>query len=318
MIQPPDHFESGQGSPSVTTSFFEKVARRWDRSLFLCVGLDSSVNRLPASLQHLPPEEGLFEFNRQIIEATAEYAATFKPNVAFYEQSGPAGLIALKRTCDWLHQHYPELTILMDAKRGDLASTNEGYAAAFFDYYQADAITVQPYLGGGALAPFLDRADRGVFVLCRTSNPDSAEFQSLPLASDGGPLYLHVARTAAGPDWNRNSNVGLVAGATHPVELAQIRAAAPNLPLLIPGVGTQGGELGAVLANGLDAKGAGILVNASRSIIYASSGPDWVEAARQEAARLAEAMAAGQTEVMNSRQLSERKGKTGDSNYGNT
>ncbi len=302
MTQPP-LFESGKGSsPSSATSaetFGQKLARRWDRSLFLCVGLDGSVEKLPALFAGQPPEEALFEFNRQIIEATAEYAAAFKPNIAFYEQSGPPGLVALKRTCDWLRSRHAEIPILMDAKRGDLASTNEAYAAAFFNYYQADALTVQPYMGAGALAPFLDRADKGVFVLCRTSNPDAAQIQGLEVV--GEPLYLTVARLAAGPEWNRNGNVGLVAGATFPAELGRIRATAPDLPLLIPGVGAQGGELGPVLEYGLDAKGVGVLINASRSIIYASSGPDFATAARQEAARLAQAMREGQAQIMKRR-----------------
>lgn len=259
---------------------------------------------MPAPLAGQPPEEALFEFNRQIIEATAEYAAAYKPNIAFYEQSGPPGLVALKRTCDWLQSRYPEIPILIDAKRGDLASTNEGYATAFFDYYGADAITAQPYLGAGALAPFLDRADKGVFVLCRTSNPDSAEIQGLLVGDSQGqnePLFIRIARLAAGPEWNRNRNVGLVAGATHPVELGQIRQIAPDLPLLIPGVGAQGGELSLVLQNGLDAQGQGVLINASRSIIYASKGADFAEAARREADSLAKAMRQGQAQVMNGR-----------------
>ncbi len=306
MTQPPNDIKSGEGSrpgtETITETFSQKLARCWARSLFLCVGLDSSLEKLPQTFAGLPTEDALYEFNRQIIEATAEFAACYKPNIAFYEQSGPPGLVALKRTCDWLRERHPQIPLLIDAKRGDLASTNEGYAAAFFNYYLADALTVQPYLGGGALAPFLDRADKGVFVLCRTSNPDSAEFQKLPLTPDNEPLFLKVARTAAGPDWNRNGNVGLVAGATHPVELGQIRQAAPDLPLLIPGIGTQGGELSAVLENGLDRHGAGILVNASRTIIYASSGPDFAEKARQEAARLAQAMTEGQQRIMNNRQ----------------
>ena len=295
-------FKSGESSqPDSDSTFLQKIAHRWKDGFFLCVGLDGSYDKLPQSFQSQLVEDALFEFNRAIIEATAEYAACFKPNIAFYEQSGPPGLIALKRTCDWLHDHYPDLPVLIDAKRGDLASTNESYAVALFDYYRADAVTVQPYLGIGALAPFVERADRGVFVLCRTSNPDSAELQSLPVGTNGEPLYLHVARAAAGPVWNRHRNLGLVAGATHPVELGQIRRAAPDLPLLIPGVGAQGGELLAVLENGLDERGAGILVNASRAIIYASAGDDFAQAARLEAARLSQAMQQGRQQVMNSR-----------------
>ncbi len=301
--------QSGKGSnPSAglhAETFSQKVRRRWDRSLFLCVGLDISVDKLPASLATLPVEDSLFEFNRQIIEATAEYSAVFKPNVAFYEQSGPPGLVALKRTCDWLRSRFPEIPILLDAKRGDLASTNEGYAAAFFDYYGGDALTAQPYLGSGALAPFLDRPEKGVFVLCRTSNPDSAQLQGLTVAASGDfqaePLFHRVARLASSPVWNYNMNVGLVAGATFPAELGQIRQIAPTLPLLIPGIGAQGGELGQVLENGLDQQGAGVLINASRSIIYASKGQDFAEAAHREAAALAQSMREGRDRVMTAR-----------------
>lgn len=301
--------QSGKGSnPSAglhAETFSQKVRRRWDRGLFLCVGLDISADKLPASLADRPVEDSLFEFNRQIIEATAEFAAVFKPNVAFYEQSGPPGLVALKRTCDWLHSFSPELPILLDGKRGDLANTNEGYAAAFFDYYGGDALTVQPYMGSSALAPFLDRPERGVFVLCRTSNPESALIQGLTVAASGNfqeePLYQRVARLAAGPEWNYNGNVGLVTGATYPAELGLIRQIAPTLPLLIPGIGAQGGELGQVLENGLDAQGAGVLINASRSIIYASKGEDFAEAAGREAATLAQTMTEIRDRVMAAR-----------------
>ncbi|MDB5082333.1 MAG: Orotidine 5-phosphate decarboxylase [Chloroflexi bacterium] len=308
MNRPPIN-QSGKGSNpspgSHSESFSQKVRRRWDRGLFLCVGLDISADKLPASLAGLPVEDSLFEFNRQIIEATAEFAAVYKPNVAFYEQSGPPGMIALKRTCDWLKSRFPELPILLDAKRGDLASTNEGYAAAFFDYYGGDAITAQPYLGAGALAPFLDRPEKGVFVLCRTSNPDSAQIQGITAAASGNfqeePLYQRVARLAAGPEWNYNGNIGLVAGATFPSELGLIRQIAPALPLLIPGIGAQGGELGQVLENGLDNQGAGVLINASRSIIYASKGANFAEAAGREAASLAQSMREGRDRVMTGR-----------------
>lgn len=296
---------SNPGDARLAESFSQKVQRRWDRSLFLCVGLDGTADKLPPSLAGLPLKDGLFEFNCQIVEATAEFAAVYKPNIAFYEQSGPPGLAALKRTCEWLKHHHPEIPILLDAKRGDLASTNESYAAAFFNYYEVDAVTVQPYMGAGALAPFLDRPEKSVFVLCRTSNPDSAQIQGLTVAATGvypaEPLYHRVARLAAGPEWNYNRNVGLVAGATFPAELREIRGLAPELPLLIPGIGAQGGDLNSALENGLDERGAGVLINASRSIIYASKGDDFALAARREAAALAQAMREGQERVMAAR-----------------
>jgi len=267
----------------------EKLANRWHESLFLCVGLDAEYTRLPATLVAKFPavEDGLFEFNRRIIVATARWVCAYKPNLAFYEQSGPAGLIALKRTCDFLHENYPDIPLILDAKRGDIASTNQGYAAAFFDYYRADAVTVQPYLGRESLLPFLKRAEKHIFVLCRTSNPGGAELQNLRIAPEGEPLYLKLAKLAQN-EWNLKENVGLVAGATFPAELAAIREAAPDLPLLVPGVGAQGGDLAAVLQGGLDRYRSGLIINSSRGIIYASNQADFAEAAGQATEKLAQ------------------------------
>jgi len=296
---------SNPGDAELAETFSQKVQRRWDRSLFLCVGLDGSADKLPSSLAGQPVEDGLFEFNRQIIEATAEFAAIYKPNIAFYEQSGPPGLVALKRTCDWLKSRHPEIPILLDAKRGDLANTNESYAAAFFNYYEVDAVTVQPYMGAGPLAPFLSHPEKGIFVLCHTSNPDSASFQGQVVAATdeypAEPLYHRVARLAAGPEWNYNGNVGLVTGATFPAELGEIRSLAPQLPFLIPGIGAQGGDLEQSMANGLDERGGGVLVNASRSIIFASKGADFAEVAGREAGKLAQEMREVWEKVMTAR-----------------
>lgn len=265
----------------------EKLADRWQESLFLCVGLDGEYEQLPASLisKYGAVEDALFEFNRQIIAATARWVCAYKPNLAFYEQSGPRGMMALKRTSDFLRENYPDIAIIMDAKRGDIASTNRGYAASFFDYYGADALTVQPYLGREALLPFLERTEKLIFVLCRTSNPGAKEIQNLQV--EGEPLYLRIARSAQ-DDWNRESNIGLVAGATYPEELAKIREAAPDLPLLIPGIGAQGGDLATVLKNGLDRHRSGVVISSSRSIIYASKEADFAEAAGQAAEKMAQ------------------------------
>jgi orotidine-5'-phosphate decarboxylase len=294
-------------APSNPTTFNEMLAQAWRRELFLCVGLDSDFSALPPTLTKRYPnvEDAIFEFNRQIIDATAAFVCAFKPNLAFYEQSGPPGMVALKRTCDYIRkQPGSAIPIILDAKRGDIASTNKGYAASFFDYYQADAVTVQPYLGREALEPFLERADKGVIVLCRTSNSGSAEIQNLlisplgngpagapshqPLQSDvTEALYLKVARLAASA-WNYNRNVSLVAGATYPAELKLIRQTAPNLPLLVPGIGAQGGDISTVMQNGLNAEQQGLIISSSRSIIFASNGPDFAAAAHQEAKKLAE------------------------------
>ncbi|MEI6045780.1 MAG: orotidine-5'-phosphate decarboxylase [Chloroflexota bacterium] len=262
------------------------MANRWQDGLFLCVGLDSDYEQLPTHLHSAFPnvQDSLFEFNRQIIVATARWVSAFKPNLAFYEQSGLPGLMALKRTCDFLKKNYPDIPIILDAKRGDIGNTNRGYATSFFDYYGADAVTVQPYLGREALVPFLSHSDKHIFVLCRTSNPGGAEIQKLLV--EGEPLYLKIARLVQ-DDWNRLDNVGLVAGATYPEEIAAIRAVAPDLPLLIPGVGSQGGDLVSALKNGLDRHGGGVIINSSRSIIYASEGEDFAEAAGKEAEKVA-------------------------------
>ena len=192
---------------------------------------------------------------------------------------GPAGIEALAQLMV-LPRH--NLWIL-DAKRGDIGNTASAYASAAFDQFNADAITVNPYLGGDALAPFLERPERGAFVLCRTSNPGSRDIQELPLA-DGRPLYMAVA-TMAQHDWNTQRNAGLVVGATQPAALAEIRQLCPDLPLLLPGIGAQGGDLAQALHAGLDAHRAGLLINTSRSVLYASAGTDFAQAARAEALR---------------------------------
>ena len=288
------------------TSFMAKLEQRWRDGLLLCVGLDSDYAALPANLKASYPklEEAVFEFNRQIIDATAEFVCAFKPNLAFYEQYGLPGLAALQRTCTYVRERYNTIPLILDAKRGDIASTNKGYAISLFDYYRADAVTVQPYLGREALEPFLERADKGVLVLCRTSNPGSAELQNLLISNLGNgpagapshlplqadvtePLYLKVARMAAS-SWNSNRNIGLVAGATYPAELRLIRQAAPDVPLLVPGIGAQGGDLAGVLRYGLNSERQGLIISASRSIIFASDGPDFATAARLEAQKLAQ------------------------------
>jgi orotidine-5'-phosphate decarboxylase len=283
-VTTPKNLNFPVGLEAGARSFSQLLKQRWHDGLFLCVGLDPEYALLPAFLQTGEIEEAIFEFNRQIIDVTAEYVCAFKPNLAFFEQSGPPGLMALKRTCDYLRQRFPEVPIILDAKRGDIASTNKGYVASLFDYYMGDAVTVQPYLGGEALSPFLERAEKGVFVLCRTSNPGSAELQELSVG--GLPLYLKVAELAA-ENWNKNGNVGLVAGATYPEELKKIRQYAPDLPLLVPGIGAQGGDLEAVLAYGRDSAGTGLIISSSRSIIYAGKDENFAEAAHEAAQKLA-------------------------------
>jgi orotidine-5'-phosphate decarboxylase len=251
------------------------------RGSLLCVGLDPEPERLPGSLRALPPGEAVVAFNRALVEATAELVVAYKPNLAFYEALGPAGLEALQRTLALIP---PEVLTIGDAKRGDVPHTMRLYARALFDVYGFDAVTASPYLGVDALGPLAARADRGVFVLCRTSNPGAAEIAGLDVA--GRPLYVRVAERVQA--WNENGNLGLVVGATAPQELTAVRATCPRLPVLLPGVGPQGGDLEEALAAGLDAERGGLLVVAARQVLYASSGSDFPAAARRVAAGLRE------------------------------
>ena len=243
---------------------------------FLCVGLDPHPSLLP--------EKDVAVFNRAIIEATADVVCCYKPNLAFYEAMGPQGLEVLLRTVEAVPSHIP---VIADAKRSDIASTAEAYARALFDVYGFDAATVNPYLGTDSLAPFLERADKGVFVLCRTSNPGGADLQGLTVTSDGTsrPLYEAVAELAR-DRWNERGNVGLVVGATFPEELGRIRQLCPRLPFLLPGVGAQGAEVAATVRNALDEDGGGLIINSSRQILYASSERDYAQAARRAAEAL--------------------------------
>jgi orotidine-5'-phosphate decarboxylase len=268
-------------------NFSEILKQQWQRELFLCVGLDSDFKKLPEEFRRLPVAEGLFQFNRAIVEATAEYCAAFKPNSAFYEGYGLDGFEALIKTNAFIREKYPNHLIILDAKRADIGNTNLGYVKAAFEVLQAHSITVHPYLGREALAPFLEDRNHGVFVLCHTSNPGAGEFQELKINKQD--LYKIVAAKVH-QEWNVNLNCGLVVGATYPEQLGEVRKLAPSLPLLIPGIGAQGGDLERTVINGLDPNGTGIIINASRSIIYASSGSDFSTAAAREAKLLNESI----------------------------
>ena len=233
----------------------------------LCVGLDPDPARIPQGVSTL-------DFLLRVVEATADLVCCYKPNAAFFEAEGPAGVGVLQELIRRIPDDVP---VLLDAKRGDVGHTAEAYARAVFDALGADAVTLNPYLGGDAVTPFLRYEDRHSFVLCRTSNPDAGDLQDLPSDESGTPLYLRVAELAN--DWNTRGNVGLVVAATYPEEAARIRARCPDLLFLLPGVGAQEGALGAAVRASLDAAGGGILVNASRSVLYADSP-------REEAERL--------------------------------
>lgn len=251
----------------------------------IVVGLDTDPARLPESLAPgAAPAARVVEFNRRIVEATADLACAYKPNSAFYEALGGEGFGALKETVAAIRDAAPDAAVILDAKRADIGSTNTGYVTAAFDQLGADAVTVHPYLGGEALAPFLERAEKLIFVLARTSNPGAGELQDL--VADGAPLYRHVARAVAG-GWNAAGNCGLVVGATYPAEMGAIREDIPTeMPILIPGVGAQGGDVVAVVAANRDAGSDAFLIAASRSILYASSGEDFAEAAGEAARAL--------------------------------
>ena len=225
----------------------------------------------------------ILSFNRKIIDATKDVVCAYKPNTAFYEKYGIPGLSALYETIAYIHEVAPDVPVILDAKRADIGNTNADYAEAAFEYLRADAITVHPYLGAEALAPFLDRANKGIIVLCRTSNPGAGEFQDLPV--NGEPLYRFVAHRVSS-EWNKNGNCALVVGATYPDELREVRGLVGDMPILIPGIGTQGGDLEKTVSAGKDSRGKGMIVNSSRGIIFASPGDDFADAARHETVKL--------------------------------
>ncbi|HBF38918.1 MAG TPA: orotidine-5'-phosphate decarboxylase [Firmicutes bacterium] len=268
-------------------NFYQLLESRWRQGHFISVGLDSDYAKLPECIKTSSITETIFNFNKTIIEATAEYCCVFKPNSAFYEGYGLEGLKALMETNRYIREHYPEIPIILDAKRADIGNTNSGYVKAAFDIYLAHAITVHPYLGQEALKPFLENKEWGVLVLCHTSNPGAGEFQEL---KSGGQEIYKIVASQVSQVWNENQNCGLVVGATYPAQLAEVRRIAPDLPLLIPGIGAQGGDLAQTVNLGLNSRGNGIIINSSRNIIYASGDSDFGEAAKKEASKLDQAI----------------------------
>ena len=257
--------------------FIAGLKNRWrEHHTLLCVGLDPEPARFPAHLRG--SDDAVFEFCRAIVDATADLVCAFKPQIAHF--AALAAEEALQRLIAHIHATHPGVPVILDGKRGDIGSTAQHYASEAFDRYRADAVTVNPYLGRDSVQPFLDRADRGVVVLCRTSNPGSAEFQALDVG--GRPLYQHVAQRVA-DDWNGNDNCMLVVGATWPGELAGVRAIVGDMPLLVPGIGAQGGDVEAVMKHGATAAGDGLVISSSRAILYAGGDTDFASAARQAA-----------------------------------
>jgi orotidine-5'-phosphate decarboxylase len=255
-------------------TFIDKLRQAWQRNdSLVCVGLDPEPAKFPAHLRDRP--DAIFEFCRAIVDATADLVCCFKPQIAHFAAHRAEG--ALERLIAHIHSAHPGVPVILDAKRGDIGSTAAFYADEAFQRYGADAVTVNPYLGRDALEPFLSRADKGVVILCRTSNAGARDLQDLDVG--GKKLYQHVARTVAN-EWNANGNCMLVVGATYPGELADVRASVGDMPLLVPGVGAQGGDVEAVVRHGATKDGTGLVISSSRAILYASAGADFADAAR--------------------------------------
>ncbi len=263
------------------TSFINKLSGAWAaHNSLLCVGLDPDMARLPAHLQWQP--DAIYRFCKDIIDATADLACAFKPQIAYF--SALRAEDQLEAICAYLREQYPHIPVILDAKRGDIGATAEQYAREAFERYGADAVTVNPYMGFDSIAPYLEWQDRGTIILCRTSNPGGSDLQFLTV--DGQPLYQHVARMVA-EKWNTNGQCALVVGATFPKELAEVRQMIGNMPLLVPGIGAQGGDIHATVNAGKTAQGTGMMINSSRAILYAtpdeSAGEDFAQAARRVA-----------------------------------
>lgn len=262
----------------------DKYNSRADKvNSLVCVGLDSEYEKIPANFKE--KEFPQFEFNKWIIDQTAQFAAAFKPNAAFYEARGEQGCHELKLTIDYIKEHHGDIFTVLDAKRADIGNTNNGYVKAVFDDLGFDAITLHPYLGKEALKPFLDRADKVSIILCRTSNPGAKEFQDLNVVQASGlpakPIWQIVAEHVH-EEWNYNHNCMIVVGATYPEEMRAIRSLVGNITLLVPGVGAQGGDVEAVVKAGMNSKKFGIIINSSRGIIFAQNPGEEAKKLKEE------------------------------------
>lgn len=286
------------------TTFMKKLQRRWDEGKFVCVGLDTDPQKLPKGQyfihwkdENIEDVGGCLAFNSKIIDATRDLVLAYKPNIAFY--TGPEAEEVLYYTIRYIRKVAPDVPVILDSKRGDIGNTNVGYVQEAFDYFDADAVTVSPYFGQEAMQSFLDQKDKGIIVLCRTSNKGAGEFQDHPVSLRMGeyeeyvslvkrepsdtsiPLYQYVAFRVS-RYWNTNGNCAVVVGATCPQELAEVREIVGDMPILIPGIGAQGGDLEATVKAGKDSRNQGMIINSARGIIFASDGPDFPEAARRE------------------------------------
>jgi len=255
-------------------NFIDALRTRWvSANSLVCVGLDPEPAKFPAHLRDAP--DAVFEFNRAVIDATADLVCCYKPQIAHFAALRAED--ALERLIAHIHVAHPGIPVILDAKRGDIGSTAQNYATEAFERYRADAVTINPYMGRDSAQPFLDRADKGVIVLCRTSNAGAGDLQDLIV--DGTPLYQHVAAKVA-REWNTNGNCALVVGATWPEQLRDVRNLVGDLPFLVPGVGAQGGDVAKMVVNARTANGDGLMISSSRAILYAGGGEDFAQAAR--------------------------------------
>ena len=263
------------------SGFTDRLERASETAKSLvCVGLDPDPARMPVS--------SVFDFNRAIVDATAGLVCAYKPNLAFYEALGLPGLQDLEKTITYIRSAAPGVIVIGDAKRGDIGPSAQAYATALFDVWGFDAVTINAWGGRDSVTPFLEDESKGVFVWCRGSNPGSADFQDMEIVAESGNMPLYQKMALACREWNTNGNLGLVVGATVPDQLREVRAACPGMPLLIPGIGAQGGDLEAAVRLGVDSRGRGALINSSRGIIYASNDSDFAQAAAREANKLRE------------------------------
>ena len=269
------------------SKFIAQLERSWDSSdSLVCVGLDPEIERFPEQIAD--QASPIFQFNKAIIDATADLVCAYKPQFAHYAAYEAED--QLERTIDYIHRSYPGIPVILDSKRGDVGNTAERYAIEAFERYHADAVTVSPYLGGDSLEPFLKYEDKGVIILCRTSNPGAGEVQDLEL---GGRKLFHIIADLASRRWNSRGNCLLVVGATYPRELAEVREIVGNMPFLVPGVGAQGGDVALAVQNGQSAAGTGLIISSSRGILYASSGENFASAAREATQKLRDQINAG-------------------------
>ena len=266
------------------SGFTEQLERIWDANdSLVCVGLDPEIERFPPQIADQPSP--IFQFNKAIIDATADLVCAYKPQFAHYAAYEAED--QLERTIDYVHRTYPGILVILDSKRGDVGNTAERYAIEAFERYHADAVTVSPYLGGDSLEPFLKYEEKGVIILCRTSNPGAGDLQDLEM---GGRRLFHIVADLAARRWNTRGNCSLVVGATYPRELAEVREIVGNMPLLVPGVGAQGGDVAQAVQNGQTAAGTGLIISSSRAILYASSGENFASAAREATEKLRDQM----------------------------